>query len=272
MTESAELPTLHDAEFQLFRRLVQDRLGIHLSDGKQALVAGRLMSRIRLLGMRSYKDYLDHVRDPRNSEELQHALDRLTTNETSFFREADHFQILKDYVRSLRPLPVPFRIWSGAASSGEEAYTMAMVLDEIIPSGVFEITGTDISTRVLDKARSGVYPIERAEQIPQIYLKHCCQRGTGPAEGTLRIQTRLRSKVQFIHANLTEKLPAIGPFDVIFLRNVLIYFDAEIKRRVVESAMTKLKPNGLLIVGHSESLHGVTDKVRVVRPTVYVHA
>lgn len=272
MPTPTDFPSLSPPEFHLFQRLVLERLGIRLSDGKQALVAGRLQSRLRLLGLRSYKEYLDHVRDPAHAEELQHALDRLTTNETSFFREADHFQILKEYVQSLRPLPVPFRAWSGAASSGEEAYTIAMVLDELIPSGIFEITGTDISTRVLEKARMGVYSMERAAQIPMTYLKRCCEKGTGAAEGTLRIQSRLRSKAQFIHANLTERIPALGPFDVIFLRNVLIYFDPDMKRKVVENVLTRLKPEGLLILGHSESLHGITDKVRMIRTTVYVHA
>lgn len=272
MPANPDFASLTPPEFHLFQRLVQERLGIRLSEGKQALVAGRLQSRLRLLGMRTYKEYLDHLRNPAHADELQHALDRLTTNETSFFREADHFQILKEYVQSLRPLPIPFRIWSGAASSGEEAYTMAMVLDELIPSGVFEITGTDISTRVLEKARAGIYPIERAAQIPMAHLKRCCEKGTGEAKGTLRIQARLRAKTQFIHANLTERLPSLGPFDVIFLRNVLIYFDPDIKRKVVENMLTRLKPEGLLILGHSESLHGITDKVRMVRTTVYVHA
>lgn len=267
-----QVPSLQEAEFHLFRKLVQERLGIRLAEGKQALVAGRLISRLRLLGMRSFKEYLDHVRHPDHAGELQHALDRLTTNETSFFRESDHFQTLQAYVRKLRPLPVPFRIWSGAASSGEEAYTMAMVLDEVIPSGQFEILGTDISTRVLDKARAGVYPLERAAQIPQAFLKRCCQRGMGPAEGTLRIQARLRAKVHFLHANLTQTLPPMGPFDVIFLRNVLIYFDPETKRQVVERALERLKPDGILVVGHSESLHGCTPRVRVLQPTVYAHA
>ena len=261
--------TITDAEFTRFRNFVLQETGINLSDQKKALVVGRLGSRLRYRQIGTFSDYYKILQDPKESDELQVAIDLITTNETSFFRESDHFRILREYLHSLRPVPFPFRVWSAASSSGEEAYTIAMVLSDCLGSAEWQIVGTDISTRVLERARQGLYPMERAITIPPPFLQRYCLKGTGRHEGLFVINKQLRGRVSFVQANLCQTLPRLGPFDVAFLRNVLIYFDTAQKRRVVEAVMAQLKPKGLLLVGHSESLTGISDGLVQLRPTVY---
>lgn len=265
---AAPLP-ITDGEFNQLRALVQQVAGISLSDQKKALVMGRLGSRLRARKIQSYGEYYRLVRDPRESDELQMAIDLITTNETYFFREPDHFKALEAYIHSLRPVPFPFRVWSAASSSGEEAYTLAMVLSALLGSADWQIVGTDISTRVLDRARRALYPMERAQNIPPDFLKRFCLRGQGAYEGTFLMNRAIRERVTFLQANLCKSLPSLGPFDVAFLRNVLIYFDLPQKRKVVQAVMQQVKPRGLLVVGHSESLTGVCEGLTPIRPSVY---
>lgn len=262
-----EVPVLQDKEFALFKKMIYDIAGINMSDAKKALVSGRLAKRIKHFGLASYGDYFNLLND-KATNELQTAVDLLTTNETFFFREPKHFDFLRD-----RILPAwrsgSLRIWSAASSSGEEAYTLAMVLAEHSPTNDWEIVGTDISTRVLDRARNGKYSLARAKNIPPSYLRSYCLKGTGSQEGTFLVGRELRKRVNFLHANLKENLSKLGSFDVIFLRNVLIYFDMETKQQVVARLVKHLKPGGYLMVGHSESLNGVTSDVNVVVPSIY---
>jgi len=260
---------ISDEEFKRFQRLVLQNTGITLSDQKKALVVGRLGSRLRHRKADSFTAYYKLLQDPGESDELQTAIDLITTNETSFFREADHFNVLRDYVHSLRPVPFPFRVWSAASSSGEEAYTIAMVLSDILASAEWDVVGTDISTRVLERARKGLYPMERAATIPQDYLRRFCLKGQDRHEGLFLMSRQIRERVTFTHANLCKPLPRLGPFDVAFLRNVLIYFDLPQKKLVVEAVVNQLKPGGLLIVGHSENLTGIRGDLTVLKPTVY---
>lgn len=262
-------PALSDADFAKFRALVLQATGITLTDQKKALVVGRLGSRLRHRRIPTFADYYQVLQDPAESDELQAAIDLITTNETSFFREADHFQVLRSYLHSLRPVPFPFRVWSAASSSGEEAYTLAMVLADELGSADWRVVGTDISTRVLERARKALYPMERAATIPQDFLRRFCLKGQGRHEGLFLIQRSLRERVTFQQANLCQPIPRLGPFDVAFLRNVLIYFDVAQKRQVVQAVVDQLKPDGLLIVGHSESLTGVASGLIQLRPTVY---
>jgi chemotaxis protein methyltransferase CheR len=238
-----------------------------MSDAKKALVSGRLAKRVKHYGMASYAQYFEMLSSARNGE-MQTAVDLLTTNETFFFREPKHFDFLRDTV-----LPAwrggPRRVWSAASSSGEEAYTLAMVLAEHAPTADWEVVGTDISTRVVEKARAGHYPISRADKIPRQYLTKYCLKGVGSQEGTFVIDRALRDRVSFRHANLKEDLGALGAFDVIFLRNVMIYFDLPTKRRVLERLIPMLKPGGYFMIGHSESLNGITDRLQVVHPSIY---
>lgn len=260
---------ISDLEFDRLRTLVKETTGISLAESKRTLMVSRLASRLRARGIRTFLDYYKLITAPSEGDELQAAIDLITTNETSFFREADHFRILREYIARQRPIAFPFRVWSAASSSGEEAYSIAMVLAEVLGSAEWEILGTDISTRVLERASRGVYPMERSCTIPRDALHRFCLKGQGQYEGMFMISKTLRERVQFLQMNLCRPIPQVGPFELIFLRNVLIYFETEEKRRIVESVIQRLKPNGLLIVGHSESLNGVTDRVVPVQPTVY---
>lgn len=261
--------TLSDTEFQRFRTLVHETTGITLSDLKKALVMSRLGSRLRHRKLHSFSEYYRILRDPAEGDELQAAIDLITTNETSFFREPAHFDFLKRHLRDLRPVPRPFRVWSAAASSGEEAYTLAMVLSDCLGQADWEILGTDISTRVLERARRGLYPMERSGTIPKDYLARFCLKGSGRYEGMFLMDRALRARATFQQANLCQPLPEIGAFDVVFLRNVLIYFAPAEKRLVVEAIARRLKPGGLLMIGHSETLAGISDRFQPIQPTVY---
>jgi chemotaxis protein methyltransferase CheR len=201
--------------------------------------------------------------------ELQMAIDLITTNETSFFREPHHFDFLQERLRQLRPLPVSFRVWSAACSSGEEAYSIAMVLATVLASGTWEVVGSDISTRALERARRGEYSMGRSTTIPKVHFHAYCLKGSGPDEGTFLITKELRDKVQFLRVNLCEPLPDLGRFDLVFLRNILIHFEPPRKKAVVEALLERLKPGGLLIVDHTESLHGLTDRFVRVHPSIY---
>jgi chemotaxis protein methyltransferase CheR len=258
---------ISDGEFRAIKRFIFEAAGISLSDAKKALVSGRLAKRLRAHGLGSYAAYVKLI--GRDAAERQAALDLLTTNETYFFREPQHFEFLKSHVLPRHPAGEPFRVWSAASSSGEEAYSIAMLLDDKLGRTPWEVVGTDISTHVLEQCRVGRYPLERARNIPKEYLGRYCLRGTGPEEGFLLVDKSLRSRLRFLHANLNTHLPAVGKFDVIFLRNVMIYFENATKASLVARLLDHLRPGGWLLIGHSESLHGVNDTVKQLRPTIY---
>lgn len=255
-------------EFGSFRELIYRIAGISLAPAKRELVRGRLAKRLKHHGLESYGDYFKLL-SGRDGTELQIAVDLLTTNETYFFREPKHFEFLRDKVLAAHPRGVPFRVWSAASSSGEEAYTIAMELAERLGDAPWEIVGSDLSTRVLERARTGHYAMERAGNIPPAYLKRHCLKGVGAQDGTFVISPELRRRVKFAQINLNEPLPELGKFDVVFLRNILIYFDNDTKRRVVARIVPLVKPGGILMVSHSETLNGITEELRVVQPAVY---
>jgi chemotaxis protein methyltransferase CheR len=234
------------------------------------LLTGRLSKRLVALGLDTYTQYHKYVTDAAHADELNFMVDLLTTNETYFFREPQHFDFLKQIAPDSSN-PSVFRVWSAAASIGAEAYTIAMVLsDKLGVDGRWEILGTDISDSVLAKARSGHYRLAEADKIPTPFLKKYCLKGTGEQAGTFLIDKRLRQHVNFEQLNLNvEGMKKMGEFDVIFLRNVLIYFDIPTKQRVVANLIRSLKTGGYLIVGHSESLNGITNALVQVKPTVY---
>lgn len=260
-----------DPEFKRFSALIYDIAGITLTDAKKVLLTGRLSKRLTALGIQNYTQYFKYVTDPAHSDELQRMVDLLTTNETYFFREPQHFDFLKQAVPALHKPGQAFRVWSAAASIGAEAYTIAMILaDKLGVDGDWEILGTDISTSVIEQARRGHYRMEETKNIPAEYLKKYCLKGKGPQEGTFLVDRRLRQHVHFQPLNLNdEKMRKVGDFDIIFLRNVLIYFDIPTKQRVVNNLIPNLKRGGYLIVGHSESLNGITDALPQVKPTIY---
>jgi len=257
-----------DQEFAQFRDMLLRIAGISLSSSKKTLVSGRLAKRLQHYHIESYGEYF-RLLDGKQAGELQVALDLLTTNETYFFREPRHFDFLRERVLSERKPGALMRVWSAACSSGEEAYSIAMLLADRIGESGWEILASDLSSRVLEKARAGHYVMERASHIPRDYLSRFCLKGIGSQEGSFIVEKRLRARVNFRQLNLNESLPAIGEFDVIFLRNVMIYFNADTKREVVARITNALKPGGYLIVGHSESLNGLHDGLRQVLPSVY---
>ncbi len=234
------------------------------------MVASRLNKRVNFYNLDNYRHYYNLVMGSEYPGERQILVDILTTNETYFFREPKHFDYLKDNVLN-GWRGGKFRIWSAATSSGEEAYSLAMLLADSLSHRPWEVIGSDLSTRVLAKAQKGVYLMDRIELLDNRLLKKYCLKGVRSQEGTFRVDDKLRKHTHFGQVNLTKDLPAkLKLFDVIFLRNVLIYFDSETKKQVVERVITKLKPYGLFFISHSETLNKVTDMLEMVKPSIYM--
>lgn len=262
------LTTLNDREFRQIQELLYRWAGIRLTPVKKQMVCGRLHKRLAHHGIESYSQYFDMLASGRHAEEVQVAIDLLTTHETHFFREKQHFDFLRGHLRQ-HPPRGSYKVWSAACSSGEEPYTLAMVLDDELGGSGWEVLGTDISAHELERAKAGHYPMERTQGISEVLLKRYCMRGVGAQEGTFAIDPVFRRRVSFMRLNLMGTLPPLGPFDSIFLRNVLIYFEMDAKRKVVLALLGRLRPGGLLFVGHSESLNGVVDGLTMVKPSVY---
>ncbi|WP_242353067.1 MULTISPECIES: protein-glutamate O-methyltransferase CheR [Anaeromyxobacter] len=264
-----------DGEFELFQRLIHAEAGIWLAPVKKALLVGRLARRLRELGLTSYHAYYERVRG--DAAEKVRMLDAICTNETHFFREPRHFEFLREQVfpalreeaeagRRARRI----RVWSAACSSGEEPYSLAMSLLDAFPSGwELEILATDLSTRILDRARAAVWPIDKASEIPEAYLKAYMLRGVGSQEGLMKAGPEIRARVRFDRVNLNGDAWPDARFDLVFCRNVLIYFERKAKERVVERLIDRLEPGGHLFLGHAESLGGLTTRARAAMPTVY---
>lgn len=256
--------------YKAIREFIYQEAGIDLGESKQMLVSSRLNKRLRYHNLESFDKYVEVIKSINNGTERQIAIDLLTTNETYFFREAEHFQSLKKLVLENHPKERFFRLWSAASSSGEEAYSLGMVLDDTFGNRVkWEIFGSDISSRIVAKAKKGLYQMHRIDAIPRDYLKRYCLKGAGEFEGFLLIDKKLRNNTRFAEINLTKPLPDVGLFDVIFLRNVLIYFDNNTKEKIIRSLASKLRPKGLLYIGHSESLKGMDLPLELIAPTTY---
>ena len=260
---------LSDHEFRSFQQMIFAIAGISMTPAKKQLVGGRLAKRVKHHGMGSYGDYFRLLMKPDARAELQIAVDLLTTNETYFFREPAHFDFLRDKALPELAGKGALRVWSGACSSGEEPYSLAMVMADRLKGAAWEIIASDICTRVLDKARLGHYPMERAEDIPVPLLSRFCLKGVQEQQGTFLVDRQLRERIAFLQVNLNADLPPLGEFDIIFLRNVLIYFDMETKRQVLARMLPLLRKGGYFIVSHSESLHGVTGELQMVSPSIY---
>ncbi|SDF84903.1 protein-glutamate O-methyltransferase CheR [Pseudomonas seleniipraecipitans] len=260
---------LTDREFGQFRQMIHEIAGIHLSDAKKPLVAGRLNKRLRTFGLASYGDYFKRL--GADAAELQTCVDLLTTNETYFFREPKHFDFLRELLQKPGTIPSgrPLRVWSGACSSGEEPYTLALLLAERLGDRPWDILASDISQRILTQARGGVYDLEDSQNIPRHLLVKHCLRGVDDNQGRMMIAPSLRQRIRFEQINLNSALPDLGLFDVIFLRNVMIYFDADTKRQVVARLIKHLRPGGHFFISHSESLNGVNDTLKIVKPSIY---
>jgi chemotaxis protein methyltransferase CheR len=264
--------TISDEEFLAFQQLIKSLSGIYLADSKKLLVFGRLRNRVRQVGLSSFESYLKLVKNPAQSAERQMLVDLLTTNETYFFREPKHFDYLKSEVIPNREKGRPFRVWSAACSSGEEPYSIGMVLADLIgmskPSA-WEITASDISQRIVDKAKLGVYANQRLDGIPPHYLKKYFAKVQIQGEDKIEISDLIKERVRYQRLNLNENLPELGKFDVIFLRNMLIYFQTESKIDIARRVIKTLQPGGWLFIGHSESLKDVDPKLKTVAPSIY---
>ena len=261
--------TIAEHEFKQFQSLLYDIAGISLSAQKKPLVCGRLAKRLKAHQLDSFGDYLRLLKNGAQPDELQIAIDLLTTNETYFFREPKHFEFLAAKVLPAWRPGRPFRVWSAACSSGEEPYSLAMLLAERLGDSAWEIIASDLSTRVLEKAGSSHYPMERAKDIPRPYLLKYCLKGVGAQDGTFLIDPGLRKRVSFVQINLTKRLPEHGEFDVIFLRNVMIYFDQKVKQETVARLLPRLRPGGHFMIGHSETLNGISSALQPLAPAIY---
>lgn len=242
--------------------------GIRLADTKRALVIGRLQKLAQDAGIDSLDRYVEHVVSGQDAAETRRVIDKLTTNETYFFREPQHFELLTELATQASRTE-PFRVWSAASSSGEEAYSIAMVLASQIGARGWEVVGTDLSSAMVETARRALYPMDRIRETPLAMVKKHCLKGQGDYQGQVLVSRELRQNVRFQCANLTESLPDIGLFDVIFLRNVLIYFDVPTKRDVVDRVLTQLRPGGLFFIGTAEGRVACNTPLQALAPGAF---
>ncbi len=276
------VPEISDKDFLGYQRLIYREAGIHLAAVKKALLVGRLSRRLRELGGMSYRDYLARVEE--DAAERARLIEAVCTHETRFFREPRHFELLEREVlprwRKQGFAGPPggkgarrVRVWSAGCSTGEEPFSLAMALRHALPEEAgwdIEVLATDLSARVLERAREAVWPLEKSADIPSVYLKAYMLRGTGSQEGRMKASPELRALVRFERVNLNdERLPVGGRFDLVFCRNVLIYFDAQSKARAVDRLLDRLAPHGLFFLGQAESLSGMPRRMRTIIPAVY---
>lgn len=265
-----------DKEFQILKRLIHDRTGINLNDHKKSMVYSRLVRRLRALGLTAFREYIEYVSSPSGDSEMADFMNAVTTNLTKFFREPHHFDHLRDHV--LKPLAMKppagrrIRLWSAGCSSGMECYSMAMSAAEALNSfdaWDLRILATDIDSNMLERGRQGIYRKEDVEAVPREYQKKYLVRHGGPGSESVEVIERLRKIAAFKHLNFIERWPVKGPFDAIFCRNVVIYFDKATQRPLFDQFADVLAPGGWLYIGHSENLHGISDRFELQGKTIY---
>lgn len=265
-----------EQDFQRVRRIIGDIAGISLADGKRELVYSRLSRRLRQRGLQRFEDYCNLLETHEDTDEVGEFVNALTTNLTSFFREAHHFDYL---ARELLPALVRaghfgsrrLRIWSAGCSTGEEPYSIAMVVRESLPSVGWnvKILATDLDSNVLATAERGVYDASRIKDLPEARVRRWFQKGRGAQAGQVRVASVLRELITFRRLNLMEDWPMRGPFDIVFCRNVVIYFDKPTQRILFDRFANALTEAGHLFVGHSESLFKVTERFAPLGKTIY---
>ena len=274
MSDPAGLPAVAEKEFRLYQRFMLEETGIHLGDSKRALLAGRLARRLRDLSISSYGVYFDRLRS--DSAERMRMLDLLLTNETSFFREPAQFAFLERTVipawiggAAAGTRPRSIRIWSAGCSSGEEPFSVAMLLRDALDGWKIEIVATDLSTVALQKAAAGMWPIAKASAIPERLLRRYMLRGVKERAGWMKIDPEIASIVQLKRVNLHDPAQTPhGPFDLVLCRNVLIYFEEKARRQAVRRLIASCQPGGHLFIGHAETLQG-HEGVRAVQPMIW---
>ena len=269
---------MRDSEFEFIRTLVYEHSRIKLGPDKRELVSARLGKRLRATNLDSIGEYCTFLQGPEADDELSHLIDAISTNHTFFFREASHFEFVRDHalpemIERNRVERWPrFYAWSAACSSGEEPYSLATTLVEGLKSSTWQwhIEATDISRRILAKAEAAIYKEETVSRLPPAALKAYFQKGIGPQEGNYRVRASVRDHVSFHYLNLLKgEAPFREQFHVIFCRNVMIYFDKETQEELVNKLARRLVPGGYLFVGHSESLTGIKHPLQLVKPATY---
>lgn len=256
-------------EFNKLNRLLEDKTGILLNSSKIDIMANRLLSRIRSTKCKNYTEYYQLVISAAGVHELPIFIDKLTTHETYFFRESAQFEFLHSFLKDRRHTGSLFRAWSAAASTGEEAYSIAMVLESSLRNTDWEILGTDISETAVEIAREALYSLTVAEKIPAFYRQSFCLKGTGTHAGTFTLTRHIKERCEFRVENLLTLLSVQDKFDAIFLRNVLIYFDAQKQAQILDSIINRLNYSGLLFLGHSEGLREKRTDMKPVSPCIY---
>jgi chemotaxis protein methyltransferase CheR len=260
---------LTDSDFSRVRALIHQRAGIALGDQKREMVYSRLSRRLRELGMSDFTSYLNLLETERDSAEWQAFTNALTTNLTAFFREAHHFPLLAEHVKNCT---APVSVWCSAASTGEEPYSIAMTLIEALGSraATASVIATDIDTQVLEKAASGVYTMEQVSKLPVERLKRFFLKGSGARAGQVRIRPEVQAMVKFGQLNLLDTQWGLKePFDAIFCRNVMIYFDKPTQNKILQRFAPLMKPHGWLFAGHSENFSYASQPFRLRGQTVY---
>jgi len=266
-------------EYELVRALVYERSGINLGSNRQHLVQARLAKRIRVGGFTGFRNYFKHLESDTTGDEINHLIDAISTNTTFFFRESDHFDFLSDSLRDRavaerwNDTRYTLRIWSAACSSGEEPYTIAMVVHKFLqehPAVDVKILATDISQKILAQAKAGQYDYQKTQSIPDEYRRAYLRPMGKGKTSIMEIAPEIRRLITFSHFNLiAPSYPFKYGFDYVFCRNVMIYFDRQPQEGVINRIATHLRPGGLLIVGHSESLNGLKHGLQYVKPTIY---
>jgi chemotaxis protein methyltransferase CheR len=272
VTGRCEVRPMNSREFSRIRQLAYETCGIDFTDSKKELVASRLDRLLRKLNLSSFEDYYGHVCQDASGAALCEFIDALATNHTGFLREEDHFSFLRRHYGRGTPRGRPVRFWSCACSTGEEPYSIAMTMlderrNELIPG--FQILATDISTRALVAARAGIYSIDRLRNLPPRWSNEFFEMGRGKRTGCMRVKAAVRNTVDFGRFNLLDNPGVQGPFNVIFCRNVMLYFNRSTQEGIVNRLAARLEPDGYLLTGHAESLMGIHHSLTYIQPAVY---
>ncbi|MAC43671.1 MAG: hypothetical protein CL913_06895 [Deltaproteobacteria bacterium] len=267
------LPQMDDSEFEDFRKLIHESIGISLSLQKKQLLMTRLYRRMHQLGINSYGEYWERVLNDETGLEMVLLLNAVSTNKTDFFRESDHFTFLKHEVYPHLQKQQMIRIWSCACSSGEEAYTIAMTLLDtfggVLGGRDVKILATDISTGMLDQAELGRYPVNQLTLIPEVLRNRYCQILPENNDEMFEVSNQLKTMIRFRRLNLIQEYPLRTQFDFIMCRNVMIYFDRDDQEKLIERLSSYIKPGGYLFVGHSESLIGLQNSLKYLQSSIY---
>lgn len=260
---------LADSLFRKFSKLVFDKTGINLHSGKKQLLKARIGKIIRQKKIATYLEYYDFICKDKTDEALLEFINAISTNTTFFFREEKHFEFMKNTWANQIHKNRPVKIWCAASSSGEEPYSIAITANEIFEGQNVKIVASDIDTNMLKKAKSALYELNKVDKLPKTVLRNNFLKGKNEYKDFVKVKKHLRQLIDFRKVNLIENFSFDCKFDLIFCRNVMIYFKPETKTQIVNRMHNYLNPNGYLFIGHSETLNGITDKYKYVQPAIY---